>query len=81
MNHTPEFVKDNATLFAAADHRLHIKYGVSLNPFSTVGGHAQWQRGFDNEPLSALDDPVEYNDFFQRGRAAAELIETLEKQT
>lgn len=82
MNYsTPETVRLRAELGAAEDYRCHKEFGVNLNPFSTPGAISTWQRGYDGVPIPALDDCVEYNDYYQRGAAARRLVEKKAKET
>lgn len=72
---TPEEIKAEARELAAIDLHHHRTYGVDLNPFSTDSAREEWQRGFDNAG-HRLGWSVDYARFYQRGRAAAELLET-----
>lgn len=83
---TPEEVLAWAEKTAAEDLARHLPihhdeqgnpYQISLNPYCTVGGRRDWQRGFDNAPANILD-PMPSRDFdirFQLGRAARRLLD------
>lgn len=74
---TPEEVKEWAMQAAADDIRRHREFGVSLNPYSTVGARDDWQRGFDNKGPRSYESPgiVNFCLKYNRGRAAAILLE------
>lgn len=53
------------------DIKNHKEGNWCLNPFSTVGSRASWQRGFEGkEPLGH----AERMECYERGKAAAKLI-------
>jgi hypothetical protein len=63
---------------AAQDRHHHIKNGVDLNPFSTLGARHLWALGFQGKPLDQLIHPKSiYAGFYERGQEAA----TLQEQT
>ncbi len=83
---SPEEVVAWATQAAADDIARHREKGYDLNPFSTAGGRADWQRGFDNAGPRPYELGVEWCTKYQRGRACAvllnaELIGELVKET
>jgi hypothetical protein len=71
---TPESLKVYAKECAAADYEYHIKNNVDLNPFSTDGARDDWQRGFDDLGPRSYETSVDFNVYYQRGRAAAEIL-------
>lgn len=71
---TPEEVKVRAMIAAQEDLRCHTENGVDLNPFSTLSAREDWRRGFENLGPRSYERSVFYNDIYQRGRAAAELL-------
>lgn len=77
---TPEEVKEWAAKAAADDYRRHIEYDIDLNPFSTVGARNDWQRGFDNLGPRSYESSVDFDTIYQRGRAAAEIVEANKKE-
>ncbi len=72
---TPEEVLDWARKAAASDLEKQIKHGVDLNPYCTQDARNCWQRGFDNKGPRSYDPGVEFDYQYQRGRAAAILVE------
>lgn len=76
---TPQEVKEWATKVAAEDYERHVTYGIDLNPFCTPGARSDWQRGFDNLGPRSYERSVDFDTMYQRGRAAAELLEKIER--
>ena len=74
---TPEEVKEWAMRAAADDIRRHREFGISLNPYCTVGARNDWQRGFDNKGPRSYESPeiVNFCLMYNRGHAAAILLE------
>lgn len=55
---------------AAHDAELAKQHGTDLNPFSTPGGRAMWQAGWDGvRPALLTDESGEWR-FWERGRQA-----------
>jgi len=52
------------------DIEHHIKYGVSLNPFSTHRASTSWENGFNGKPESLLD----WRDEYMRGKTTREIL-------
>jgi hypothetical protein len=77
---TPEEVKAWCAVAAANDYKRYIENDCDLNPFSTDGARNDWQRGFDNAGPRSYETTIEFDTMYWRGRAAAELIEKLEKE-
>lgn len=73
---TPEEVRAWARKAAAGDRMRHLEYGHDLNPFCTPGARNDWQRGFDGSgPEKWSGITGDYDTIYQRGRAAAVLVE------
>lgn len=81
---TPEEVLQAAEKAAAADLARHLPvrydkdgtpYQIDLNPYYTVGGREDWQRGFDNAPPRLFEGDRSFDTRFQRGRAARRLLD------
>lgn len=77
---TPEGIKAEAEELAKGDIERHRKHNHDLNVFSTPGGREDWQRGFDNAGARGWARTVEYDTFYQRGRAVARLLEQEAKE-
>ena len=75
---SPEAVKAWAMKAATADYQKHTAYGVSLNPYFTIGAREDWQRGFDGLGCRSYEVSVEYDTMYQRG-AAARIVKTQEE--
>lgn len=89
---TPEQVKAWARKAAAEDYKKHAtihtdadgtQWQVSRNPYCTEGARNDWQRGFDNAPPKSYDHPEQnsWDTHYQRGRAMAELLESMNANT
>jgi hypothetical protein len=85
---TPEEVKAWARKAAAEDYAKHAiihtdpdgtKWQVDKNPYCTPEARNDWQRGFNNEPRREFDHPEHnlWNTYYRRGRAMAELLESM----
>lgn len=81
---TPEEVLQAAEKAAANDLARHLPirydedgtpYQLDLNPYCTVGGRDDWQRGFDNTPPLPFEGSREFDFRFQRGAAARRLLD------
>lgn len=72
---TPDEVREYAEMVAAEDVARHLEHGVSLNPFCTVGARDTWQRGYDNLPPRTYEISYDFDTIYQRGRAAAKIME------
>lgn len=81
---TPEEVLKAAEAAAANDLARHLPirydedgtpYQIDLNPYCTVGGRDDWQRGFDNTPPRLFEGSREFDFRFQRGAAARRLLD------
>ena len=72
---SPQEVLDFANRAAADDHRRHAEKGHDLNPFATEGARNTWQEGFDNMPPKPWQPSHDFDTIYQRGRAAARIIE------
>lgn len=71
---TPEgqLAKAAAEMLEAAknDLKMHQDHGADVNPFSTQGGRATWQQGWDGtRPANMVDGSVEWR-YWERGRQA-----------
>lgn len=71
---TKEEVFMEAMELAKEDLQKHKEFGSCLNPFSTAGAKNDWQRGFDNLGPWRTEESVDFDTFYQRGRAAAILM-------
>lgn len=80
---TTDEVRSAAEAAARIDYEKHkpihtdpdgTKWQVDLNPYSTQGARACWQRGFDGAPLEHVDTNPEWDFQFQRGAAAARIL-------
>lgn len=87
---TPEEVLNAAEKAAANDLHRHLPvrydedgtpYRIDLNPYYTVGGRNDWQRGFDNAPPRLFEGSRDFNFKFQRGRAARHLLDAHNAKT
>lgn len=89
---TPEEVKAWARKAAADDFKRHqvvqvdadgITWQVDKNPYCTPGARNDWKRGFLNAPPRAYDRPDsnDWSTHYQRGRAMAELLESMKETT
>ncbi len=57
------------------DERTGQLWQVDMNPYSTPGARADWQRGFDGVPVDSFDPPIgPYCTYYQRGAAMARLL-------
>ena len=81
---TPEEVLKAAEKAAADDLARHLPvrhdedgtpYQIDLNPYYTMGGRYNWQRGFDNTPPRLFEGSREFDFKFQRGAAARRLLD------
>jgi hypothetical protein len=89
---TPHEVKAWAQQAAAADYKKHTivhtdpdgtQWQVDKNPYCTTGARNEWQRGFNNAPPRSYDRPdfQDWDTQYQRGRAMAELLESMKATT
>lgn len=58
------------------DIEHHIKYGVSLNPFSTHRAITSWDNGFNGKPESWLD----WADEYIRGKTTKEILNSIQSK-
>lgn len=81
---TPEEVLQAAEKAAADDLARHLParhdedgtpYQIDLNPYCTVGGRDEWDRGFHNAPPRLFEGSRDFNFQFQRGAAARRLLD------
>lgn len=76
-----EAVKEFARKAAITTYRRYVELGHDLNIFCTQGAREDWQRGFDNAGPRSYEtqDVVDYCTMYQRGRAVAELLESMKQ--
>ena len=70
-----EEVKTAAEESAADLYRRHLETGADLNPYSTPGGRAEFDRAYANLPRRSWEEPMGDFDYrYQLGRAVALLV-------
>lgn len=74
---SPEEVLAWADTAAAGDLQYHLRHGSDLNPYSTEGRRADWERGYHSKGARSWEsaEVILYDTAYQRGAAMRRLIE------